>query len=98
MEKALKRKTIEIPDNIFNKLSVLAATKGESIKKFIENLLISTAQGIEVTVTEKGKDDTILNSMSDDDAYRYLSTKYPEGLEAVSKDEQKELEKLLGLK
>ncbi len=38
-----KRKLIDIPDDTFRKLSIMAAAEGNSLKSFIENLLIAEA-------------------------------------------------------
>jgi hypothetical protein len=38
-----KRKLIDIPDDTFRKLSIIAAAEGNSLKAFIENLLITEA-------------------------------------------------------
>ena len=38
-----KRKLIDIPDDTFRKLSIMAAAEGSSLKSFIENLLITEA-------------------------------------------------------
>jgi hypothetical protein len=38
-----KRKLIDIPDDTFRKLSIMAAAEGNSLKAFIENLLIAEA-------------------------------------------------------
>ena len=38
-----KRKLIDIPDDTFRKLSIMAAAEGNSLKAFIENLLITEA-------------------------------------------------------
>ena len=42
-EQPQKRKLIDIPGNTFLALSIKAATKGISLKKYIENLLIQDA-------------------------------------------------------
>jgi hypothetical protein len=38
-----KRKLIDIPEDTFRKLSIMAAAEGNSLKAFIENLLITEA-------------------------------------------------------
>lgn len=38
-----KRKLIDIPEDTFRKLSIMAAAEGNSLKSFIENLLITEA-------------------------------------------------------
>ncbi len=40
---SVKRKLIDIPDDTFRKLSIMAAAEGNSLKSFIENLLIAEA-------------------------------------------------------
>jgi len=42
----LKRKIIDIPEDTFRNLSVMAASEGQNLKSFIENLLISQAKVI----------------------------------------------------
>ncbi len=39
----VKRKLIDIPEDTFRKLSIMAAAEGNSLKAFIENLLITEA-------------------------------------------------------
>jgi len=39
-----KRKIIDIPEDTFRNLSIMAAAEGESLKSFIEKLLISEAK------------------------------------------------------
>lgn len=41
---ALKRKLIDLPEETFRNLSIMAAAEGKSLKAFIENLLISEAK------------------------------------------------------
>jgi len=42
----LKRKIIDIPEDTFRNLSIMAASEGQNLKSFIENLLISQAKVI----------------------------------------------------
>lgn len=42
----LKRKIIDIPEETFRNLSILAAAEGKSLKSFIEGILISKAKYI----------------------------------------------------
>lgn len=46
-----KRKNIDLPVDVLQKLSVLAASQGKSLKAFIENLLILKADSISVEVS-----------------------------------------------
>jgi len=41
---AYKRKIIDIPEDTFRNLSIMAAAEGQNLKSFIENLLISQAK------------------------------------------------------
>ncbi len=41
---AFKRKIIDIPEDTFRNLSIMAAAEGQNLKSFIENLLISQAK------------------------------------------------------
>lgn len=41
---ALKRKIIDIPEDTFRNLSIMAAAEGKNLKSFIENILISQAK------------------------------------------------------
>lgn len=45
-----KRKNIDIPVEALRKLSIMAAAQGTSVKAFIENILVSAAQSLDVTV------------------------------------------------
>ncbi|MDE6342727.1 MAG: hypothetical protein K2K93_10445 [Muribaculaceae bacterium] len=48
----IKRKNIDLPVDTLQKLSVLAASAGKSLKKYIESVLISKADSVVVTITE----------------------------------------------
>ena len=48
----IKRKNIDLPVDTLQKLSIMAATQGKSLKKFIETILISKANSIAVEVSE----------------------------------------------
>jgi hypothetical protein len=41
---ALRRKIIDIPEDTFRNLSILAAQEGKSLKSYIEGILISQAR------------------------------------------------------
>ncbi|EGF54195.1 conserved domain protein [Bacteroides clarus YIT 12056] len=47
-----KRKNIDLPADVLQKLSVLAASQGKSLKAFIEHLLVAKANSISVEVSE----------------------------------------------
>lgn len=47
-----KRKNIDLPTDVLQKLSVLAASQGKSLKAFIEHLLVAKANSISVEVSE----------------------------------------------
>lgn len=55
-----KRKNIDLPVETLQKLSIMAASQGKSVKTFIENLLISKADTLRVEV---------LNPSPSDDPY-----------------------------
>lgn len=46
-----KRKNIDLPVETLQKLSIMAASQGKSLKAFIENILISKADNISIEVT-----------------------------------------------
>lgn len=46
-----KRKNIDLPIDTLQKLSIMAASQGKSVKAFIENLLISKADSLSVEVS-----------------------------------------------
>lgn len=48
----IKRKNIDLPVDTLQKLSILAAAQGKSLKKFIETILISKANAVSVEVSE----------------------------------------------
>ncbi len=48
----IKRKNIDLPVDILQKLSIMAAAHGKSLKKFIETVLISKANSVAVEVSE----------------------------------------------
>lgn len=45
-----KRKNIDLPVDTLQKLSIMAAAQGKSIKAFIENLLISKADTLQIEI------------------------------------------------
>lgn len=46
-----RRKNIDLPIDTLQKLSIMAASQGKSVKAYIENLLISKADGLSVEVS-----------------------------------------------
>lgn len=48
----IKRKNIDLPVETLQKLSIMAAAKGKSLKNYIETILISKANAIAVEVSE----------------------------------------------
>lgn len=48
----IKRKNIDLPVETLQKLSIMAIAQGKSLKKYIENILISKANSIVVEVNE----------------------------------------------
>lgn len=48
----IKRKNIDLPIETLQKLSIMAAAQGKSLKNFIETILISKADSISVEVSE----------------------------------------------
>lgn len=48
----IKRKNIDLPVDVLQKLSILASAQGKSLKKFIESILISKANSVSVEVRE----------------------------------------------
>lgn len=48
----IKRKNIDLPVDILQKLSIMAAAQGNSLKKFIEKVLISTANSVTIEVSK----------------------------------------------
>lgn len=47
-----KRKNIDLPTETLQKLSVLAASQGKSLKSFIEKILIEKADMVKIEVSE----------------------------------------------
>lgn len=47
LEKKVRRKNIDIPEDTFRHLSVKAAAQGTNLKKYIENLLAKDVEDIE---------------------------------------------------
>ncbi len=48
----IKRKNIDLPVDVLQKLSIMAAAQGKSLKKYIETVLISKANSVSVEVSE----------------------------------------------
>lgn len=46
-----KRKNIDLPVDTLQKLSIMAASQGKSLKAFIENILVAKANSISVEVS-----------------------------------------------
>ena len=53
-----KRKNIDLPVDVLQRLSVLAASQGKSLKAFIEHLLVVKANSISVEVLENPSGDS----------------------------------------
>jgi macrodomain Ter protein organizer (MatP/YcbG family) len=47
-----RRKNIDLPNETLQKLSVLAASQGKSLKSFIEKILIEKAAKVKIEVSE----------------------------------------------
>lgn len=47
-----KRKNIDLPADVLQKLSVLAASQGKSLKAFIEHLLVAKANSVSVEISD----------------------------------------------
>lgn len=62
-----KKKLIELPEDAFKRLSIMAVAEGKSLKAFIENLLISESKTID--------DEAIYRilSKSDPEGQQYLT-------------------------
>lgn len=48
----IKRKNIDLPVDTLQKLSIMAAAQGKSLKNFIETILISKANALSIEVSE----------------------------------------------
>ena len=82
--KITKRKVIDIPEDIFRYLSVIAAMQGTNLKKYIEGLL---AKDVEDMVA----------GMDDNEAYQWLSKNEPDGHVRVGEKEKRDFENWLGI-
>ena len=51
MEAITKRKNIDLPIDAFQKLAVMAAAQGRSLKNYIEQILISKANSVSIDIT-----------------------------------------------
>ena len=52
METTIKRKNIDLPVDVLQKLSLMAVAQGRSLKAYIEQLLIAKANSITIEVRE----------------------------------------------
>lgn len=52
METTIKRKNIDLPVDVLQKLSIMAVAQGRSLKAYIEQLLIAKANSITIEVRE----------------------------------------------
>ena len=75
-----KRKIIDLNEDTFKTLSIMAIQKGTNLKKYIEDVLNELAENYE-----------------DAKLYAKLNKEHPEGQIPVSKEEQEEFEKWLGV-
>ena len=48
----IKRKNIDLPEDILNKLSMMAVSQGKSLKNYIETILIAKANSVNIEVSE----------------------------------------------
>lgn len=48
----IKRKNIDLPVDVFQKLSIMAVAQGKSLKNYIESILISKANAVSIEVSE----------------------------------------------
>lgn len=98
MATAIKRKNIDLPVEVLQKLSLMAVAKSMSLKAYIEDILIAKANRISIEVKENpspSKDEWF-------DDPENLRSVY-EGIEQMKRGEAKEysideIEKLFGLK
>lgn len=51
MEAITKRKNIDLPIDAFQKLAIMAAAQGRSLKKYIEQILISKANSVSIDIS-----------------------------------------------
>ncbi len=98
MEVAIKRKNIDLPVDVLQKLSMVAVSKSMSLKSYIEDILISKANQISVEVTENPSPSG--DEWFDDPENIKMVMK---GIEEMKRGEGKEytmeeIENLLGLK
>lgn len=49
---AIKRKNIDLPVDALQKLSLMAVAQGKSLKAYIESILISKAETIDIRISE----------------------------------------------
>jgi hypothetical protein len=49
---SLKRKNIDIPNDVLRKLNIMAAAEDESLKSFIEKLLVKKADSFSIEVSK----------------------------------------------
>ena len=80
-KQTMHRKVIDIKPDTFRGLSVIAASRGINLKKFIESSLDEIVESY---------DDAAVY-------YRYLQQTDPEGMEMLSDEEQTAFEKKYGL-
>ena len=52
METTIKRKNIDLPVDVLQKLSMMAVAQGRSLKAYIEQLLIAKANSLSIEVHE----------------------------------------------
>ena len=52
METTIKRKNIDLPVDVLQKLSLMAVAQGRSLKAYIEQLLIAKANSVTIEVRE----------------------------------------------
>ena len=81
-----KKRSINISEDIFLRLSHDAKEKGENVNEYIEFVLREVANN------------NAIEKMNDEEAYQWLSANKPDGHVMMNEEEQEELENWLGLK
>lgn len=75
------RKLIDLPQKTLKALQLRANTEGVSLKKYMEQVLIRESK----------------EELTDEQLYELMLMLYPDGKERASEEEQKKLEKMLGI-
>jgi macrodomain Ter protein organizer (MatP/YcbG family) len=94
-----RRKNIDLPTDTLQKLSILAASQGKSLKSFIEKILIEKAAKVKIEVSENPSPsgDTWFDNPKNMEGLKESMEQARRGEFAVTLNSNEDIRKYLGL-